>query len=83
MIDIMEDEDHSMSDAILTPGQQALYDLCKQDLLMSCQAYEEGWGRSKGQQFLVDLKRMESALHKTLAVQGAQPTLPTNVYVIG
>ena len=83
MIDILEGEDHSMSDAILTPGQQALYVLCKQDLLMSCQAYEEGWGRSKGQQCLVDLKRMENVLHKIQAVQGAQPTLPTNVYVIG
>ena len=38
--DIMEDEDHSMQDAILTPGQQALYDFCKHDLLMSRQAHE-------------------------------------------
>ena len=54
MIDIMEDEDQSMTAEILTPGQRALYDLCKHDLLSSCQAYEEGWSRVKGQQFLVD-----------------------------
>ena len=83
MIDIMDDEDQSMQDEILTPGQQALYDLCKHDLLVSCHAYEEGWDRSKGQQFLVDLKRMENVLHKILAVHGDHPTLPTNVYVIG
>ena len=82
-VDIMEDDNPSLTEEVLTPGQRALFDLCKQDLFSSCLAYEQGWNRVQGQQFLVDLKRMENVLHKILAAPGTSPTLPTNVYVIG
>ena len=53
-VDIMEDDNPSLTEEVLTPGQRALYDLCKQDLFSSCLAYEQGWNRVQGQQFLVD-----------------------------
>ena len=59
LLSIMDDDDHPMHEEVLTPGQQALYDLCKHDLWTSCRAFEAGWNRAQGQQFLVDLKRME------------------------
>ena len=82
LIDLMDDDERTVPNAILSPTQKALCDLCKQDLLASCQAYEESWGLHQGQQFLTDLKRMENVLHKLLAVQGDHTHLPTNVYVI-
>ena len=83
LLSSMDDEDHPMHEEVLTPGQQALYDLCKHDLWTSRRAFEAGWHRAQGQQFLVDLKRMETVLHKLLALQGDLPHLPINVYVIG
>lgn len=63
LVDLMGDEDLNMEDSILTTGEKALYDLRKQDLMTSCQAYEGDWSASRAQQFLADLKRMEKALH--------------------
>lgn len=82
LVDVMGDEDQSMGASGLTPGQKALYELCKQDLMKSCSEYEKDWTISKGQQLLSDLKRLEKVLHKHLAVQGEHTSLPTNVYVI-
>ena len=51
LVDLMEDDVPDMRDSILTPGQKALYDLRKQDLMKSCSEYEQEWTISKGQQF--------------------------------
>ena len=82
LMNLMGDDDHTMGDTILTPGQKALYDLCKQDLMRSCSEYERDWSMAKGQQFLADLKRLENVLHKHLSVQGEHTSLPANAYVI-
>ncbi|CAK9031066.1 unnamed protein product, partial [Durusdinium trenchii] len=56
--------------------------LSKRDLDSSRADFEQSWSLVKGQQFLVDLRRMENTLHKLLAVQGDVPHLATNVYVV-
>ena len=78
----MDDDINRPSFSVLTSGQQALYDLCKRDLESSRADFEQSWSLVKGQQFLVDLRRMENTLHKLLAVQGDAPHLATNVYVV-
>ena len=82
LVDIMDEGHAYPSSNFLTPGQQALYDLCKKDLDASRHDFETHWTIIKGQQFLVDLRRMENTLHKILAVQGDVPHLATNVYVV-
>ena len=82
VVDIIGDKGSHRTLSILTPGQQAWNDLCKKDLEASRQAFEAEWSMVKGQQFLVDLRRMEKTLHKILAVQGDVPHLATNVYVV-
>lgn len=46
----------------------------KQELWMSCQAYEGTWERSKGQQPLTDLKRMENVLHNPSSTASEVPS---------
>ena len=43
LMDLMGDDDHTMGNTILSPGQKALYELCKQDLMRSCSEYEQDW----------------------------------------
>ena len=82
LVDLMDDDINRPGSSVLTAGQQALYDICKRDLDSSRADFEQSWSLVKGQQFLVDLRRMENTLHKLLAVQGDVPHLATNVYVV-
>ena len=45
LMDIMEEEHTTSSSPFLTPGQQALYDLCKKDLDASRLDFETHWSR--------------------------------------
>lgn len=69
------------SEGALSEGS-CIFDLCRQDLMQSCQRYRETVNPHHGQQVLADLRRMQNLIHKHLSLPGDTKWPMANVFII-
>ena len=71
-----------VDDDFLTFEQRALFDACTKDMLTSCQNYGRNPTLQRGQQFLVDLRRMQNLVQLHHRVPGELEHSVANIYIV-
>ena len=67
---------------VLTFEQRALFDLCSKDMIRSCHNYGRNPTLQGGQQFLMDLRRMQNLIQRHPSVPGETEHSVANIFIV-